>query len=113
MTARELVTATTVVTGEAATRPAANVAGKGLEVVTSPYLEAEGYAGNSATGWYLFGDPNLVDTFEVGYLKGRKEPIVERGEFDLSNFGISYRVSHHFGVREQGTVGMAFAKGVN
>lgn len=113
VTARELVTATTVVTGEAATRPAANVVGKGLEVVTSPYLEAEGYAGNSATGWYLFGDPNLVDTFEVGYLKGRKEPVVERGEFDLSKFGISYRVSHHFGVREQGTVGMAFAKGVN
>ena len=113
VTARELVTATTVVTGEAATKPAANVAGKGLEVVTSPYLEAEGYTNNSATGWYLFGDPSLVDTFEVGYLKGRREPVVERGEFDLSKFGISYRVSHHFGVREQGTSGMAFAKGVN
>ena len=113
VTARELVRATTVVTGEAITRPAANVAGSGLEVVTAPYLETAGYTNSSATGWYLFGNPDLVDTFEVGYLKGRKEPIVERGEFDLSKFGISYRVSHHFGVREQGTVGMAFAKGVN
>ena len=112
--ADELVHSTTIITGEAVTRGSANVAARwGLEVVCAPYLENAAYAGNSSTGWYLFGNPDEIDTFEVAYLKGNMNPIIDKGEFDLSRFGISYRVSHHFGVREQGTAGIAFANGVN
>ena len=68
--ANELVLSPTVVGGSTVS-PAFNVLSKyGLEVVSSPYLQI-GCGGNagSSTGWYLFGDPAQVDTFEIGYLQ--------------------------------------------
>lgn len=83
----------------------------GLEVASSSYLNNASYAGHSATGWYLFGDPNQVDTFEIGYLEGRETPTVERGEVDFDTLGISFRVFFDVGVREQDYRGMFFATG--
>ena len=111
--AQELVQSTLIVTGDTAVHGATNVISKwGLEAVSSPYLENENYAGYSSTGWYLFADPAQVDTFEIGYLKGVKVPTVERGQFDLSHFGVGYRVRFDFGIREQDFRGVAFASGV-
>ncbi len=51
-----------------AVRPALNVlADENLNVVSSPYLGNSAYEGASQTGWYLFGDPRTVDTWEIGY----------------------------------------------
>ena len=112
-TAQELVQSALIVTGDTAVHGATNIVSKwGLEAVGSPYLENESYTGHSSTGYYLFADPAQVDTFEIGYLKGQKTPTVERGQFDLSHFGISYRVRFDFGIREQDHRGIAFATGV-
>jgi len=87
------------------------LADEDLEVVASPYLSNANYEGASAKAWYLFADPAIVDTFEIGYLKGRKTPTVERGETDFDTLGIRFRVYFDLGVREQDHRGMTKFKG--
>ena len=88
-------------------RPAFNALSRyGLQVVGSPYLA-------SATGWYLFAEPATLPAFEIGYLRGKRAPTVERGNVDFDELGISWRVYFDVGVREQDTRGMVFAKGAN
>ncbi len=93
-------------------RPALNVlADENLNVVSSPYLGNSAYEGASQTGWYLFGDPRTVDTWEIGYLKGKRTPTVERGETDFNTLGLWFRVYFDLGVREQDHRGMVKANG--
>ena len=106
--------ATLVMAGgnENTVRPALNVlADEHLEVVSSPYLANSSYDGASATGWYLFGKPGVIDTFEIGYLKGKRTPTVERGELDFNVLGMWFRVFFDVGVREQDHRGMVKANG--
>ncbi len=92
--------------------PALNViADENLQVVSSPYLANAAYDGASASGWYLFGQPGQVDTFEIGYLAGRRTPTVERGETDYNTLGMWFRVYFDVGVREQDHRGMVKANG--
>lgn len=111
--ANELVISPTLV-GGAAAGPAFNVISKyGLEVVSSPYLQTgTGGQPGSSTGWYLFGDPAQIDTFEIGYLQGRRVPTVEQGAVDFNTLGMGFRVVFDIGVREQGYQGMTFNTGV-
>jgi hypothetical protein len=93
-------------------RPAVNVlADEDLEVVSSPYLANSKYPGFSETAWYLFGQPGVVDTFEIGYLKGKRAPTVERGDTDFNTLGIWFRVYFDVGCREQDHRGMVKATG--
>jgi hypothetical protein len=94
-------------------RPSLNVlADEHLQVVSSPYLANSAYDGASQSGWYLFGDPRSVDTFELGFLKGRRTPTIERGETDFNTLGMWFRVYFDLGVREQDFRGMVKANGV-
>ena len=52
-----------------------------------------------------------MDTFEIGYLKGRRVPTVEQGETDFDTLGIKFRVYFDLGVREQDYRGMTKFKG--
>ena len=93
-------------------RPALNVlADENLQVVSSPYLGNSAYTGNSQTGWYLFGDPATIDTWEIGFLKGKRTPTVERGETDFNTLGLWFRVYFDLGVREQDHRGMVKSLG--
>lgn len=105
--------ATLIMSGtDNAVRPALNVlADENLRVVSSPYLGNSAYEGASQTGWYLFGDPKTVDTWEIGYLKGKRTPTVERGETDFNTLGLWFRVYFDLGVREQDHRGMVKAIG--
>jgi len=115
MTARELLNSTFyIATGTAEQRriPTYNaLADEDLEVVSSPYLSNANYPGASSVAWYLFADPAVVDTFEIGYLKGRRTPTVERGETDFDTLGIKFRVYFDLGVREQDWRGMVKSEG--
>lgn len=105
--------ATLIMSGsDNAVRPALNVlADENLRVVSSPYLGNSAYEGASQTGWYLFGDPKTVDTWEIGFLKGKRTPTVERGETDFNTLGLWFRVYFDVGVREQDHRGMVKAIG--
>lgn len=93
-------------------RPAINVlADENLQVISSPYLGNSAYEGSSQSAWYLFGDPKTVDTWEIGFLKGKRTPTVERGETDFNTLGIWFRVYFDLGVREQDHRGMVKANG--
>lgn len=109
--ALELTLASALV-GGSTKAPALNIVNRfGLEVVRSPYLSNANYTGHSAKGWYLFGSPSQVDTFEIGYFQGRETPTVEQSDTDFNTLGMSFRVYFDFGIREQGAVGMLFAAG--
>lgn len=105
--------ATLIMSGtDNAVRPALNVlADEHLNVVSSPYLGNSAYEGSSQTGWYLFGDPRQIDTWEIGFLKGKRTPTVERGETDFNTLGLWFRVYFDLGVREQDHRGMVKAVG--
>ncbi len=93
-------------------RPTINViADQNLNVVSSPYLGNAKYPGSSEASWYLFGRPGTVDTFEIGYLKGKRTPTVERGDLDFNVLGIWFRVFFDIGIREQDHRGMIKAVG--
>ena len=113
--AQELTRGTTMVMSGGADnimRPALNViADENLQVVSSPYLGNKNYTGNSESAWYLFGKPGTVDTFEIGYLKGKRTPTVERGDLDFNVLGIWFRVFFDIGIREQDHRGMVKANG--
>lgn len=105
---------TIIATGSTASvRTSLNVlADEGLQVISSPYLGNVAYTGASSTGWYLFGNPAQVDTFEIGYLRGKRTPTVEYGETDFNTLGMWFRVYFDVGVREQGHYGMNYSAGV-
>lgn len=105
--------ATLIMSGtDNAIRPALNVlSDENLQVISSPYLGNSAYEGSSQTGWYLFGDPKTVDTWEIGFLKGKRTPTVERGETDFNTLGLWFRVYFDLGVREQDHRGMVKANG--
>jgi HK97 family phage prohead protease len=102
-----------VIAGDTNTvRPALNaIADENLQVVSSPYLANSAYSGYSTTAWYLFGDPSQVDTFEIGYLNGKRTPTIERGETDFNTLGMWFRVYFDLGIREQGHRGIVKANG--
>ena len=112
--AQELTQGTTLIMSGAdnVVRPAINVlADQNLQIVSSPYLSNSKYAGSSEASWYLFGKPGVVDTFEIGYLKGKRTPTVERGDLDFNVLGIWFRVFFDIGIREQDHRGMVKANG--
>lgn len=113
--AAELTQGTTLIMSGGAdnvVRPAINVlADQNLQIVSSPYLSNSKYAGSSEASWYLFGKPGVVDTFEIGYLKGKRTPTVERGDLDFNVLGIWFRVFFDIGIREQDHRGMVKASG--
>ena len=93
-------------------RPAINVlADENLQIVSSPYLGNKNYPNFSDSSWYLFGKPGTVDTFEIGYLKGKRTPTVERGDLDFNVLGVWFRVYFDIGIREQDHRGMVKATG--
>ena len=102
-----------VIAGDTDTiRPALNsLADENIQVVSSPYLANSAYAGNSNTAWYLFGDPAQTDTFEIGYLKGKRTPTIEKGDTDFNTLGMWFRVYFDLGVREQGFRGKVKSNG--
>ena len=113
--AAELTQGTTLIMSGGAdnvVRPAINVlADENLKIVSSPYLSNSKYVGSSEASWYLFGKPGVVDTFEIGYLKGKRTPTVERGDLDFNVLGIWFRVFFDIGIREQDHRGMVKATG--
>lgn len=62
-----------------------------LQPIAEPRLSA-----NSATAWYVVGDPSQIDTIEVAFLDGREEPeVFEDEKFEVD--AIRYKVRNVFG----------------
>jgi hypothetical protein len=82
-------------------KPANNPhAGKWVPLA-SPYLNAQGLPGSSATAWYLFANPADVAAMEIAYLRGQRTPTIESGETDFDTLGMKWRGYFDFGVAMQ------------
>lgn len=68
--------------------------------VISPFLGTQGgITGKSDTGWYLLPPPvGGMAIAQVGYLRGQRVPVIERGEANFNTLGISMRAFFDFGV---------------
>lgn len=75
-------------------------AGKWIPLA-SPYLNAQGLSGSSATAWYLFANPADVAAIEIAYLRGQRTPTIESGETDFDTLGMKWRGYFDFGVAMQ------------
>jgi hypothetical protein len=64
-----------------------------LQAVAEPRLDDD-----SATAWYLFGDPNAIDTIEYSHLDGEEGPVIER-EQGFHVDGVKTKVRHSFAAR--------------
>jgi len=103
VTAQQLMTETRVneTTDTGRPKPANNPhAGKWIPLA-SPYLNAQGLAGGSATAWYLLANPEDVTAVEIAYLQGKRAPTIESGETDFNNLGMQWRGYFDFGVAMQ------------
>jgi hypothetical protein len=103
VTAQQLMTETRVneTTTTDKPKPASNPHVGKWEPVATPYLNAQGISGSSATGWYLLADPNDVAAIEIAYLRGMRTPTIESGETDFDNLGMKWRGYFDFGVNVQ------------
>jgi hypothetical protein len=100
-----------------ARNPHAGTLPGGLQV--SPYLNntsildeaGAAITGQSATQWYLFGDPNVRAAVQIGFLNGQQVPTIESADTDFSSLGMQWRGYHDFGVAMEETVGAVKSDG--
>ncbi len=115
MTAREILGARSVLAvGDTDLTRIPNynpVAEEGLSLISTPYLNNAGLTGGSAVAWYLFANPAQIETFQIGYLRGQRTPVVEQSSTDFDTLGMRFRVYWDLGIREQETRGMLKSKG--
>ena len=81
------------------------------KVVSAPHLSDTYYTGNSAKAWYLFANPNVIAAFELVFLNGRREPVIERIDAPANMLGMGFRGYIDVGVKEQDPRGAVKVKG--
>lgn len=80
-------------------QPSHNEFASMFEPVSSPYLgTAGGLSGASNTAWYLVADPADVPLMRVGFVGGRRAPVVERVDPPSNFLGLRWRAYLDFGV---------------
>lgn len=84
--------------------------------VVVPYLASTFSLTNASdTGWYLL--PSVGDVsagfapVQIGYLRGQRTPIIERGEANFNTLGIAMRAYYDFGVALHDSRCAVFAAG--
>jgi hypothetical protein len=70
-------------------------------VVSAPHLSDTLFTGNSGKAWYLFADPAVLAAFELVFLQGRREPVIERIDAAPNVLGMGFRGYIDVGVKEQ------------
>lgn len=78
--------------------PTTNVWFNQFRPVIVPELSDSSYTGYSATGWWLACEPGMLATFNVCFLNGVEQPIVESTDADFETLGIRFRAYTDFGV---------------
>jgi hypothetical protein len=72
---------------------------EGLTLVSEASLSDSAFTGYSPTSWYLMGDPNVVDTLEVAFLRGKESPTIEQVDPGPNYLGILFRIYHDTGCK--------------
>ncbi len=85
------------------TEPNLNAHRNKYRPITSPWLGANSplYSSSNTldTDWYLLANPaGGMAPVQIGYLRGQRTPIIERGEANFNTLGIMMRGYYDFGV---------------
>jgi len=80
-------------------------------VVSAPHLSDAFFSGASGKAWYLFANPAVLPAFEVVFLNGRREPVIERVDAPANMLGMGFRGYLDVGVQEQDPRGAVKVKG--
>ncbi|HOX08379.1 MAG TPA: hypothetical protein PK280_18435, partial [Planctomycetota bacterium] len=80
-------------------------------VVSAPHLSDTFFSGASSKAWYLFANPAVLPAFEVVFLNGRREPVIERVDAPANMLGMGFRGYLDVGVQEQDPRGAVKVKG--
>jgi hypothetical protein len=82
--------------------PNYNLYANQLKPVISPFMAArggKGITGSNDTQWILLPNPSSgLAIAQIGYLRGNRAPIIERGEAPFSTLGLHMRCYYDFGV---------------
>ena len=82
--------------------PNANLYAGQFKTVISPFMAyrgGKGISGTNDTGWLLLPNPaSGLAIAQIGYLRGNRTPIIERGEAPFSTLGMHLRCYYDFGV---------------
>lgn len=71
--------------------------------LASPWLDnalATNNDPNRAKTWYRFADPDMTPAFQIMYLNGNDEPIVNSAETDFNTLGMQWRCYTDWGMGE-------------
>lgn len=85
--------------------PALNPHAGKWQPIATPWINAMGLAGASATLWFLWADPADLPPFVVSYLNGKSEPTIESSDVSFERLGLSWRVVFDFGVDDAERLG--------
>jgi hypothetical protein len=89
-------------TAAKAVEPNKNIHSGLYRPIVSPYMAnraGKGLAGSSDTQWILLPNPSGgLAVVQIGYLRGQRTPIIERGEAPFTVLGIQMRCIYDFGV---------------
>jgi hypothetical protein len=83
----------------------------GITAVQSANFSNSNYTGYSTKAWYLWGDPRMIETIEIGYLDGRETPTLAEGKPDWRTLGYYFIIFFDCGVRVQEYRGLQKNKG--
>jgi len=99
-------------TDAAAIQPGRNIHAGRYVPLSTPYLSNSSFhASASATGWYLFGDPEDVPAFDLAFLNGVDVPTIEQVGVPPQHLGIGFRGYQDVGVAQQDHRGAVFMAG--
>jgi hypothetical protein len=91
--------------------PNINIHAGSFEVIAEPRLSDSSYTGYSSTAWYLVADPSAVQSMGVFFLRGQRNPTIERVDVDNDTLGYKWRVYHDVGVKAVDYRGLVKSKG--
>ncbi len=99
-----------VVSGNTGKVPVDNPHRGKYELVSAPQLSDDTFTNYSATGFYLFADPNVLAAFELVHLMGKRVPTIERATL-AGTLGFAWQAYIDFGVNQMDPKGAAKSKG--
>lgn len=95
--ARPLLNSSEIVTGSDVTKPSGNPVQGVLDnlLVEARLSNTDKFTGAATAAWYVFGSP-MSHGVLVGFLNGRRVPIVEISDAPFDVLGVQMRVYHDF-----------------
>ncbi len=92
-------------------KPASNPHAGKWELLSSPYMNAQGLPSQSDTAWYFFANPADIAAVEISYLNGLRTPTMDTSEMNFNLLGMQWRAFWDFGIALQDHRGAAKSVG--